>query len=85
MNREPFDSWTLAHLLAGMGAGALTPMGPGGWLILHSAYELVEQGAERTPAVQRAFGTSGPESARNVLADTGVAMLGYALGRLMRG
>ena len=76
-NRSAFDVWTTAHVAVGALAGvAGVPAMP---LFLAAAgYEVLEQVAERSPMGQRLFGTAGPESTTNVIADLLVLGAAYA-------
>jgi len=82
--REPLDRWTLVHAATGAAMGAAGV--PAAWALAAAvAYELAEQIAERQPAVQRFFVTSGPEHAANVAADLAIYMAAwYAAQRLRR-
>jgi hypothetical protein len=80
MNLAPVDAWTMVHVGAGVAAGALrVPFGMAMGLAV--AYEVVEQGVERTSTGQRFFGSSGPESFINAVVDVGVFALGHLIGR----
>ena len=81
-NLAAFDGWTLVHVAWGLGAGGLG-LGPWWFLGLTGLYELLEF-AHEYPNGSAVFGTKRPESAENLVADVGVAALGYALARVAR-
>ena len=82
-NRSPCDGWTLVHIGWGTVSGAAR-MPAWLFLALTVAYEVGEYMHEY-PHGSRLFGTKRPESAPNAIADVGVACLGYALARQLRG
>lgn len=79
-NRAVLDPWSLVHLSFGLATGLMD------WrlrnlLLVATAYEAVEQVAERTGVGQRFFKTSGPENYANSAADVVLAVAGWYLGR----
>ena len=82
IDQSPFDVWTILHTAVGVGAGACR-MNP--WLYTGSiiAYEVIENAAEGTFR-ESIFGASKPESQLNIVADLGVGLLGYVVGRWLR-
>lgn len=83
-NRAPVDGWTALHFGAGVVAG-LAGVRFGPMMGVAVAYEVVEQGVERTEWGQRVFSTRGPESALNVLGDLVSMSVGWGIGVGLRG
>ncbi len=83
MNTALIDGWTLVHIASGVAAALFRiPR-----TIAYSgafAYEIVEQGVERTRWGQQLFQSSGPESLRNAASDLVVFAAGYELTRWLR-
>ena len=79
-NDAAIDPWTVVHFGIGLGAGL---MNLGFWpsMAAAGAYEIFEQGLERSEFGQDLFETSGPEKLPNVAIDMVVFGLGVWLGR----
>lgn len=77
------DKWSLVHASFGA-ASAAVGMNP--WLFMGIAvvYEALEFRHE-SPSGSRIFGTKGPESTENLIADLAVSFGAYALVTHMKG
>lgn len=83
INRDPIDPYTLAHLGAGVAAGALHVPLPVVALAA-VAWEVFEKGAKRR--YPRWFPSPSPDSPQNALVDVGVAVAGaWIAGSVHRG
>ena len=82
IDEKPFDAWTLMHTAVGIGAGA-TKVNP--WIYTGAiiAYEVLENASATWSFRKSIFGSSKPESDLNIVADIGVGLLGYVLGRYL--
>lgn len=82
MNQAPIDRWTTAHVVTGLGAGAVGLSFP--WAMgLAAAYEVVEY-AHEWPKGSVLFGSKRPESIANVATDLAVFAAGWWIGRKVR-
>lgn len=81
-NRAVLDAWTLVHAGWGIGAGA-AGLPPWVFLAATGIYEVLEYVHEH-PGGSKVFGTKRPETGANMVADVGVAALGYAVARALR-
>jgi len=77
-NAAVFDVWTLVHIGWGFTAGAMR-MNPWLFVGLSTVYEVAEY-AHEYPSGSVLFGSKRPEIGTNMVADLGVAMLGYSIG-----
>jgi len=79
-NRAMIDPWTVVHFATGLAFGLTeTPIR---WVFpLATAYEVVEQFAERTEVGKELFETSGPEVVHNAIFDLVVFAVGHGLGK----
>jgi hypothetical protein len=80
-NRAMLDPWTLVHFSTGLAAGLMKI--PFRWsLSAATAYEVVEQYAERQRWGRELFATAKHESLPNAAVDVVVFALGHRLGEL---
>ena len=79
-NESAIDPWTVVHFGVGLAFGLMNFSFIGSMLAA-SAYEVFEQGLERSEAGQKLFVTSGPENGYNVVVDLGIFAAGHWLGR----
>ena len=82
-NLAVLDGWSLVHLGWGVGAGAAR-LSPWVFLGATAVYEVLEYLHEH-PRGSRIFGSKRPESPANMIADVGIAALGYSVARYVRG
>lgn len=79
-NNAAIDPWTVVHFGFGLAAGLMDFSYTASFLAA-AAYEIFEQGLERSEFGQDLFETSGPENFPNVVVDLGVFGLGIWLGK----
>lgn len=81
-NASALDEWSIVHTAVGLGAGL---MGINAWIFLAGigAYEVFEF-LHESPRGSPIFGSKRPEWDANMVADIGVAALGYAWGKWAR-
>jgi hypothetical protein len=78
-NDSAIDPWTVVHFGVGLAAG-LMGFGFAPSMLAATAYEVFEQGLERSGFGQDLFLTSGPENMPNVVVDLAVFGVGHWLG-----
>lgn len=83
MNLAPLDGWTALHAATGAASGLIGIPLPV-FALVAVAYEIIEYAIEY-PDGSRVFGSTGPESLANIIADLVTNLAGYALGRGLRG
>ncbi len=79
-NEAAIDPWTVVHFGFGLASGLMGISWPV-TMLAAAAYEVFEQGLERSEFGQDLFETSGPENLPNVVIDLGVYGLGVWLGK----